>query len=990
MDGQANGNKPLPDPGKKTFDTTFIADGFTAAVVAHPKRLLAADALTGLPLDEWFGPLAKLGLDPRRAEEVLLLFAPNPGENVAFSLGGVVRFGEPVDGQKLLLTAFPAAKEATFQDKVYYTLGPPIAGVPWAVHVANDRTAVAAPEPLLKKMLSAKGATSPLIDQLRKADPDDDLTAVVAVEPMRPLVSGAIRQFFGHAPPELAAGAALGDQMNAVTLTVNLTKDPLFAVDGEAKDEKTAGDVLAFVNTFRDQLQVHYIELRSPPGLPPDAGNLIDRFSGDLQKAFVARSEGSHVRLSVKRPAATKDLITALGPMGPRLLAAAPAPSIKPPREPRPAAPPGDAREQGVAWVRDNNAFGPDHKIVADARTRLTGQVREREGFLASLGPKLLKSQKPTYLVGWGGEVFALELSPEQAQQAGVAEAAMVVQTVPPAADLGREDPLCQLSDLKIDGADALDPAAPIKGTVTCRRLRDDNDDYYALRLSVLSRSRVTLFDHLQVAELPKQGPLAFSFPAPNQAGVAQTGPLAALVEVVGFRDSQGETLPIVLSAPTAVLLTVQTQKFGDQPSLDPDKAAALLRQQRYALQVDDGQPDRPIVGASLSSGVLTPDAVQALASIKGLRTLSFYETVLPEGSLQALRTVQGLQELDLSNGQVEEAVLKEVKGLKGLHRLSIDHKQLTDAVVGELKALSDLEDLSLGDGPVTDAGLRELKDLPRLRRLKLRAVQVTPASLKELHGLQVLTLMWTPFAEAGLADLQELKDLQTLHLRGEFALKEAGLRNLGRILSLHNLGVDARGGMTDGGWEALAGLAELQTLSVHGEGFTGAGLKAFRGLKGLQTVRVSRVTDEGLEAVAGLETVRTLSVSGEKFTDEGLKSLGRLAHLESLDIAAGPGVTGAGLQALRPNKGLRKLTLYGPGIGDDAMNDVKALAGLRYLSLSGTAVTDAGLKQLQEVKELEHLTCMGNKTTGVGLADLKKALPKLEVQIFITAPDDF
>ena len=211
-------------PIRKKINTTFIADSFTGAVVVYPKQLLASDELAGLPMDEWFKPLAALGLDPRQADEAELFLDPTPGGNVLFSFGGVVRFAQPVDGKKLVQTLSPKAKEATHEGKTYYALEEMIGSVPWAVYVADDRTVAAAPEPTLKKMLSAKGEKGPLIDRLREADADADVTAVLAVDAMRPLAGEAVKQFFQNAPPELSAGAALGDQLNAVTLSVNLTK----------------------------------------------------------------------------------------------------------------------------------------------------------------------------------------------------------------------------------------------------------------------------------------------------------------------------------------------------------------------------------------------------------------------------------------------------------------------------------------------------------------------------------------------------------------------------------------------------------------------------------------------------------------------------------------------------------------------------------------------------------------------------------------------
>ncbi len=598
-DGQADDKTP---PHVDELGARFVADSFTGAVVVRPRHLLAADALSGRPRDDWLKPLVDLGIDPRQAEQAELFFDPTPGAYGPYTFGGVIRFARPVDGKKLVHGLSPNAREATDGGQTYYVLEQPISGVPLAVCATDDHTLAAAPEPVLKKMLSAKGEKSPLIDRLREAEADTDVTAVVAVDAMRPLAAQAVAQFFVNAPPPLDAGAALGDKVNAVTLSVRLAKGPLVTVDVEARSAAAAGDVLTFVHNLDDQLRLHYGETRDGllSAAPPDAAGVVDRFAADLQTSFTAKAEGTHVRLSVQRPAATKDLIAALAPVAPRLL---------------------------------------------------------------------------------GG------------------------------------------------------PASP------------------------------------------------------------------------------------------------------------PGSGAGVLTQQGYQLQTDNGQPGRPVVAAFLFSNLLTPDAVQALASIKTLRSLSFYGTSFPEGSIRGLQDVAGLHELSITTGQeASEAALKEIKNLKGLHRLKIRGENLTDAVLAELKTLTELEELSLGDGPITDAGLRELKDLPRLHDLRLSARNVTPAGIKELHGLRSLTLWCQSLQDAGLADFQDLEGLYKLIIEGRggnLTVGDVGLQNLAKVPSLHELSVPIRRGSTDAGRAALGGITELQSLELTGDVGSGEWLTQLRGLTGLRTLRL-------------------------------------------------------------------------------------------------------------------------------------------------------
>ena len=53
----------------------------------------------------------------------------------------------------------------------------------------------------------------------------------------------------------------------------------------------------------------------------------------------------------------------------------------------------------------------------------------------------------------------------------------------------------------------------------------------------------------------------------------------------------------------------------------------------------------------------------------------------------------------------------------------------------------------------------------------------------------------------------------------------------------------------------------------------------------------------------------------------------------------------------------------------------------MEHINLSQTAVTDAGIVHLKGMTKLQLLIVNGTKVTDAGIADLKKALPKLEVE---------
>src|SRR5262249_58398839 len=78
-------------------------------------------------------------------------------------------------------------------------------------------------------------------------------------------------------------------------------------------------------------------------------------------------------------------------------------------------------REQALGWIRNNNAFGPNHKLVKDVKAYLESFPDEAHGFQLELGANLVKSGKPALLVGWRRGFWVFELTAEQSAKVGKA-----------------------------------------------------------------------------------------------------------------------------------------------------------------------------------------------------------------------------------------------------------------------------------------------------------------------------------------------------------------------------------------------------------------------------------------------------------------------------------------------------------------------------------------------------------------------------------------
>lgn len=75
-------------------------------------------------------------------------------------------------------------------------------------------------------------------------------------------------------------------------------------------------------------------------------------------------------------------------------------------------------------------------------------------------------------------------------------------------------------------------------------------------------------------------------------------------------------------------------------------------------------------------------------------------------------------------------------------------------------------------------------------------------------------------------------------------------------------------------------------------------------------------------------------------------------------------------------------LHLYDSRVTDAGMAYLQGINNIKHINLSKTAVSDAGLKHLKGMTQLQLLIVTGTKVTDAGIAELRKASPKLQVEI--------
>ncbi len=140
-----------------------------------------------------------------------------------------------------------------------------------------------------------------------------------------------------------------------------------------------------------------------------------------------------------------------------------------------------------------------------------------------------------------------------------------------------------------------------------------------------------------------------------------------------------------------------------------------------------------------------------------------------------------------------------------------------------------------------------------------------------------------------------------------------------------------------------------------------------------------TKMTDVGLKELAGLKSLQALYLAGTQVTDAGLKELAGRKSLQTLDVRWTK-VTDAGLKELAGLQSLQRLYLNHCHVTGAGLKDLTGLNSLQILNIGGTPVTDAGLKEAAGLKSLRSLIMWGTKATPAGVAELRKDLPKCNI----------
>ena len=213
------------------------------------------------------------------------------------------------------------------------------------------------------------------------------------------------------------------------------------------------------------------------------------------------------------------------------------------------------------------------------------------------------------------------------------------------------------------------------------------------------------------------------------------------------------------------------------------------------------------------------------------------------------------------------------------------------------------------------------------------------------------------PYDAAFFEHVGHLTTLESLNIIST-KFNDEWMAPIGKLTNLKVLRFTNNGKITDAGMVQLAGLKNLETLSIVGTHITGKAYAQFEGFTKVTRVshRGSSIDDEGLRQLCDhLPNLESLSLAHAKFTDVGAPHLAKLTKLKGLEV----GASKATPQALTH---IAKLPLEYLQLGEGfesvaCIAIIKDITTLRRLTLTNAqAITNADLLVIAGLTQLIHL----------------------------------
>ncbi len=298
---------------------------------------------------------------------------------------------------------------------------------------------------------------------------------------------------------------------------------------------------------------------------------------------------------------------------------------------------------------------------------------------------------------------------------------------------------------------------------------------------------------------------------------------------------------------------------------------------------------------------------------------------------------------------------------IEGLQLRTFNPSRVSQA----LALLPSLRSLTVG-GAVQDISLASLLQQPTLKRL------------------QSLSLSYTAVSDAGLAAVTQLCSLKRLRLVGNHQINGNGLAHLAGLEDLQELSLMFCEGTTDVGFARAGVLGSLRELDISFTAISGSGLQGLIDWPQLESLNLTGclgVGDADLLPISQMTQLKRLNLTScVGLTDAGMAHLSGMTRLTSLALGGCIHLTDEGIASLGSLRNLRSLFLQScRGLSDVGLRHLQRLSKLRTLSLSRTNVSASGVGLMARLPEIQTLWLWGCRKISRHAVDrLKQSFPQV------------
>jgi prepilin-type processing-associated H-X9-DG protein len=230
------------------IERSYITPGAVVAVTAYPHRVLTSPEVEMYPI-EILSAASKqeLGIDPLDVAQLLAVIEPPdqgpPGYGIVFRLTKPYQLGALKLPQNLMVV------DAQLEGRPYLRSENPLTP---GFFMPDDQTLMVGSDAFLKKMLAnhKNPVPGPLSRLVARANDLSDIVVVAVIEPIRPMVSGAMES--APLPPQFQSVKRLPELLDAAKVSLSVTGTPGASLSLLARSEEDAEELEGILTELLD------------------------------------------------------------------------------------------------------------------------------------------------------------------------------------------------------------------------------------------------------------------------------------------------------------------------------------------------------------------------------------------------------------------------------------------------------------------------------------------------------------------------------------------------------------------------------------------------------------------------------------------------------------------------------------------------------------------------------------------------------------------